>query len=216
MPTVTTADTKRRLMEAATKIINEVPIVTEEDLAEVKMRINNEAVEILASDNHIYKTVEVKVTILNREIVEGPIEICVSTKLSQRLVTNKKIMMEKSSKGSVTFSSSMAHTACRCHKFYIRQVPSLLTLSARTVNKALAKSTAKFCKTKTGKYPSADESRISTPNAPTKIKAGVNLLFDNQQFLSETLEIPLDCVQSLKKDFDALTQKYSKNRQNSV
>jgi len=213
MAVVSTTDTKFRLIEAVTKIVNEVPIVTEEDLAEVKLKIDKEVDEILKSDIHTYHTLEVMVTILNRQMSHGPVGVTVTAILWQRLVINKKIIMDKSSKGSKTFSSRMGHTPCRDYKFIIHQVPSLLTLSAKTVNKVIGKCSPKFCKTKSGRFSSADECRLSSPldNGPNSIQEVLNLLFEDKNFLSEKLEIPLDCVQHLKKDFTALSQKYSRN-----
>jgi len=205
MSAVTTAETKRRLHKAVAKIVNEVPIITEEDVAEVQKRIDEEAAEILATDPNTYHTALVKVIILNRE-VEGPIDVFIDTVLNQRLDINKEIKLEKSSKGSSLCTSNLDHSTCSSHHFNISlQVPSLKTLSARTVNKAL------------GKYncSSVDWDRMSTFKALNRIKSVLTVCFKNQQVLLETLEIPLDCVHHLKNDFNVINQKCWKKVKNT-
>ena len=84
MPVITTADTKRRLVETVTKIVNEIAIVTEEDLAKVKQKIEEKSHDILVSDSHTYHTLDVMLTIFPRETLHGQVEISVAAILWQR------------------------------------------------------------------------------------------------------------------------------------
>jgi len=136
MPLVTTADTKRRLVEAVTKIVNEVAIVTEEDLAEVKQKIEEESHDILVSDLHTYHTLDVMVTIFPRETLYGQVEISVAAILWQRLINNQRIVLEKTPREKNTFTSNVGHTPCRYYKFVIRQV--MLATLVRLVAELIA------------------------------------------------------------------------------
>ena len=95
MEVMTIADTKRRLMETVSRVMNEVALVTPDDVAKAREMINIEAATILASDIHTYHSVEVKVTILNREVAHGPLEVHMAVMLGQRYVEIKKRLFDE-------------------------------------------------------------------------------------------------------------------------
>jgi len=190
---------KGRIIAAATDVLNEISILTEEDLSEVRERIETECSEILGDDPHTYHKVEVLVTILPCGFVHGQSEISLSVVLWQRLVNNRRIILEKSSRRQSTFECVIPYTTCRQYKFMIRHVPKLSTLAARQVNEVLGKCTTLACRSKAANsYDSSDDEEETLEE-----------MLDDTCELAAKLQIPLDCVDHLKRDFSSFSQKHA-------
>merc|ERR1719469_451196 len=149
--------------------------------------------------------VEVLVTILPCGFVHGLSEISLSVVLWQRLVNNRRIILEKSSRRQTTFECSIPYTTCRQYKFLVRHVPKLSTLAARQVNEVLGKCTTLACRSKVMKFVTPVNSLDDSSDEEETLEE----MLDDTCELAAKLQIPLDCVDHLKRDFSSFSQKHA-------